>query len=262
MTDVPATVDDLLGDLFETQARDWPYSGPRNVTLAGVTVEVSDRFFNVYTDENKKADFEEQRQYKDPNELPTGYTAAPQINLVLNMEVDDAAIPEPEYPPVVPLGDTNTVEIHPDGTQFRFIKTGDSAGEPRKINARSTLAHYIAALVRIHPDALKGQLAKIVGNEDHWFPTSFFDGLALTYDGVAVEINGYSKQRAWPVGGPAETATASTPAPSGASVAEIAAAAESADDFRNKVLAAQLGDADLIAAVVADPAGEWEKAKA
>ncbi len=268
MTDVdPAdqTIDDLLDGLLDSAARDWPYDGPRNVTLAGVTVEAHERFFEVYDEDGKRLDFDERRQYESAEDVPDTHTVAPQVNLVLNMEVDDAALPEMDYPPLVKLGDTQTVEVDPTGTKFRFIKTSD--GTPRKINPRSGYAAFLAAVAKIHPETFKPKLAAVIKDEERWNPVSeLFDGVALVYDSTKVTIGGYSKDRAWPVGAPEAGVSgvegSGDPTTHGAkTVEEIAAAATSAEDFRNSVIGANLGDSALVAEVVQDAAGAWEKYK-
>lgn len=261
MTDQAAQADDSFVDgdefdldsLFDEQARDWPYSAERNVVFSGVTVEAHDRFGNFYDDSDKVVKFNDAKSL-DKDNLPVGYTFHPNVNLVLHMVVEDPSLPEPDYPPTVPLGDTRGVRII-DATHFQFVKAD---GTPRNPSANSTFKAWLRDLL-----ALGGQVREqvnpkhgLVDGSKVW-STSVFNDLALVYGPKQVSINNNDpKTRAWPIalaGG--ETAAA---APTGDTQAQLAAAAEAANGdanaFRNAAINIKGLDSTTVSEIVKDPA--------
>ena len=246
--------DGIPEGLFDVSAFDWPYSGERTVTLGPVAVEAHETFGNIYDDADKRLSFDDAKAY-DTEDLPAGYEFAPQIDLVLYATVDDAAIPEPQYPPKIRLGDTRSVEF--DADKFWFVKKD---GTPRNPQANSNFAEFIRTLSQLVP-GFGAKFASVAKDPKKVFSTTLFDGVTVVFDAVEVGTGQYKKVRAWPTSAVGESQESGEAA---ASVDLAGIAAESTDgaDFRNKVLSANLGDADLLRAVVQDPDGEWEKAKA
>lgn len=260
MTDQTAQADDSFMDdafdldaLFDEQARDWPYSDVRNVVFSGVTVEAHDRFGNFYDDSDKRVKFQD-AQNLDKDNLPVGYTFHPNVNLVLHMVVDDPSLPEPDYPPTVPLGDTRGVRII-DETHFQFVKAD---GTPRNPSANSTFKAWLRDLIATGGQA-KAQVRPekgLVDGNKVW-STSVFDDLALVYGPVSVKLgNNDPKVRAWPVSaaGEANQAAQST----GNVDEQLRAAAEAANGdanaFRNAAINIKGVDSKTVSEIVKDPA--------
>lgn len=252
MTDQAATAEDTfdLDELFDEQARDWPYTGARTVVLSGVTVQAHEKFGEYYDDSGSRVDFKDARDL-DKDNLPVGYEFYPNVEIVLNMVVEDKTLPEPQYPPTVRIGTTRGVEII-DPTHFRFIKQDGTVRNP---SANSLFKAFIASLIGLGGQS-KAQLKPpaLVDGDKVW-STEVFEGLALVFDAHETEVNGQKKTRAWPIGlaGGATTAAA----PSGnVTEALLKAAQNNAGDakaFRNAAMAIKGIPADQVARLAGDP---------
>jgi len=236
---------------------DWPYDGPRTTTITGAEVQAHELFSNVYNDLGKQVeDRAEARAYVDGElDLPLGYEIHPQMQVVLPMLVDDPSLPNPRFPVTVPIGDTKSVEVSDDGSQFRFF----NAKGPRLVSAQSTLLALCKAIAPFNPSVV-GAINAVVDDPERWYSPSMFEGLTLTWDAVEVSINNNKpKLRAWPVGvAGSDSVATSTPSTSAAdSDATLQSLAEQANGDANAFQQAVMdnkgfGDANLLAAVLQD----------
>ncbi len=245
-----------LSAFFDDNAPDWPFVGSRTVVLDGVVAAAHDRFGNIYDDAGKRVDYREAKNY-DKDNLPVGYEYHPNVDLVLRMAVDDQGLPEPEYPPRIPLGDTRTVRIADDGT-FQFL---NSKGEVKNPQSTSWFATFVNALGALGFGKLIATQF-VNASTKAWNPAAL-NGLALIFDGVRVLREGAKagdeKVRAWPVAvATADTAVA-TAAPAAASPAAdeaLVALANSDvtdDEFRAQALTA-VKDPNVALSIAQDPA--------
>lgn len=242
-----------VDSLFDENARDWPYSGARNIVTSGVIVQAHEKFGTVYDDADKAVPFEDRNSY-DKDDLPVGFTFYPQVNLVLNMIVEDVALPEPTYPPVIGLGTTRGVTFSDDGTTFQFVSPNGSVRNP---SANSNFSAFVKALSALDPAIVAQFKATPIVDGDKVWHTAAFDNLPLVYDSAEVPVPGRrdeTKVKAWPVA----YGTVDADADTGASVGDqiTAAAKANADDpeaFRNAVMNIKGAPASVITSVAKNP---------